>query len=204
MNSKEPVQLMVEETTRVSAIIKRICKELKITNEAQWAFYETWNDIDIPGTHGMRKRRVTAKERILDELFLSWEIATRKRYGMVAGLHQDAFKLTLMKATSLGTNRTKDEILLEYAQAVADLTSGRFIPENESEIFDLCALAWFSELMEGEQEEGAPPLQSSDVSMSVSTMQGNEMKYLPSTWEERKEAEGAGWCQTVATVFSQL
>jgi len=42
------------------------------------------------------------------------------------------------------------------------------------------------------------------VSMSVSTMQGNEMKYLPSTWEERKEAEGAGWCQTVATVFSQL
>ena len=52
----------------------------------------------------MRKRRVTAKERVLDELMLSWEIATRKRYGMVAGLNEDAFKLTLMKATSLVPN----------------------------------------------------------------------------------------------------
>ena len=63
-----------------------------MTNSSQWAFYESWDAIDIPGTHGMRKRRCTAKERVLDELMLSWEIATRKRYGMVAGLDDDALR----------------------------------------------------------------------------------------------------------------
>ena len=175
-----------------------------MTNSSQWAFYESWDAIDIPGTHGMRKRRCTAKERVLDELMLSWEIATRKRYGMVAGLDDDAFKLTLMKATSLKPQATtKDETLLEYAQAVADVTSGRFVPETEQELFDLCALAWFKELMEGEQEEGAPPLASTDVSMSATTMAGNELKYLPASWESRKEAEAATWATTVATNFTQ-
>jgi hypothetical protein len=88
----------------------------------------------------------------------------------VAALYEDAFKLTLLKATSLTpSSRTRDEIALEYAQAVGDVTSGRFVPEEESEIFDLCALAWFKELVEEPVDEGAPALTSADVAMSAAT-----------------------------------
>jgi len=204
-NLAEPVTLMVEETTRVFAMVKRLCKELRVQNEYQWAFYETWADIDIPGTHGMRRRRCTAKERVLDELFLSWEIATRKRYGMVASLNDNAFKLTLCKATSLvPNNRTKEEINLEYAQALSDVCGSRFVPENESELFDLCALAWFKELMEADQEEGAPPLASTDVAMTPAVMQDHELKYLPASWAARLPDEGETWRTTVSENFVKI
>jgi len=58
--------------------------------------------------------------------------------------------------------------------------------------------------MISEQEEGAPPLQSTEVSMSTATMQGQELKYLPAAWEDRLAAEGSQWCQKVATCFTQL
>jgi len=78
------------------------------------------------------------------------------------------------------------------------------VPEDESEIFDLCALAWFKELMMADQEEGAPPMQSTDVSMNAATMEGKEMKYLPASWQDRLEAEGATWRSTVATSFTKI
>jgi len=205
MNDPLPIQMMIEETAKVGTLIKRLCKELKINNEYQWALFETWSDMDIPGTHGMRRRRVTNRERVLDELLLSWEIATRKRYGFVSGLHEAAFKVTLCKATSMcPNNRSRDEIMLEYAQAVEDLRAGRFVPENENELFDLCALAYFKELMEGEQEEGAPPLASTDVSFAPALMGENELKYLPVSWEPRLVAEKDSWAASVTAAFPKL
>jgi len=205
MNDPLPIQMQVEETAKIGIVIKRLAKELKIANEYQWALFETWADIDIPGTNGMRRRRATNRERVIDELLLSWEVATRKRYGFVAALSETAFKITLCKATSMCPNpRSKDEIGLEYAQAVADVTSGRFVPTSEQESFDMCALSWFKVLMEGEQEEGAPPLASTDVAMTAAVMQDKEMDYLPATWEPRLLAERDSWGQTVAESFKAI
>jgi len=87
---------------------------------------------------------------------------------------------------------------------VEDLRAGRFVPENENELFDMCALSYFKELMEGEQEEGAPPLASTDVSFAPALMGENELKYLPVSWEPRVAAETDSWAASVTAAFPKL
>lgn len=60
----------------------------------------------------------------------------------------------MRKVTSLLPQaRTKKEQQLEFCQAMSDLREGRFTSPDNSEIFDLAALAIFKDLKEGMTEE---------------------------------------------------
>ena len=60
------------------------------------------------------------------------QVATRLRWGMVAAMPEGAFKLVLRKATSLTpTVRAKEELLLEYKQAIINYQDGTFTFEEK-------------------------------------------------------------------------
>lgn len=94
--------------------------------------------------------------------------------------------------------------MLEYAQALEDMKSGRFHPADESETFDLCALSWFIEMYTEASEEGGTTLASTDINMTAATMMDNELKYLPYSFADQVKKKGEEWCGAVATAFQQI
>ena len=77
-----------------------------------------WDYPDLPGMPGMKERKVPNMEVLLDQTMLKWEVATRVRWGMVAAMPENSFKLVLRKSSSLTpTTRSKEELSLEYRQA---------------------------------------------------------------------------------------
>ena len=159
LNGETSRQLINENTVCVN-LVKRMCKEFSINNDEQWGLYELWDHADIPGMPGMRERKVPNMESLLDQTMLKWEVATRIRWGMVAAMPDSSFKLVLRKASSLTPNtRSKEELSLEYNQAMQDYKGGLFtleekaegnnkegrLLEEEGEVWDMAACAAFKD-----------------------------------------------------------
>ena len=140
-------QLINENSVCVN-LVKRMCKDLNINNPGEWGLYEVWDHPDLPEMPGMRERKIPNNEELLDQTILKWEVATRLRWGMVAAMPETSFKLVLKKSTSLTPNtRAKEELQLEYKQALINYQSGDFtFEEKEGENGE--------KLSDGKLEEG--------------------------------------------------
>ena len=211
LNGETSKQLINENTVCVN-LVKRMCKESSINNDEQWGLYELWDHPDIPGMPGMRERKVPNMESLLDQTMLKWEVATRIRHGMVAAMPENSFKLVLRKASSLTPNtRSKEELALEYNQAMQDFKGGLFaleekegnkegrLSEDESEVWDMAACAAFKDAFDkrlqeasaAEEEGGLTAersrelqrmLETSITDMEPSDLDGQESLYLPEAW----------------------
>ena len=91
------------------------------------------------------------------------QVATRLRFGMVAAMADDSFRLVLKKTTSLNpTVRAKEELQLEFSQAMINYRDGTFtfeeregidgakgndgiFTEEQDEVWDLAACATFKD-----------------------------------------------------------
>jgi len=127
MVNGEVTRQLINENSVCVNLVKRMCKDLNINNPTEWGLYEVWSHPDIPELPGLTERKIPNNEELLDQTILKWEVATRLRVGMVAGMAENAFKLVLKKGTSLcpGT-RNKEELQLEYEQALCDYRDGTF------------------------------------------------------------------------------
>jgi len=126
----EVTRQLVSENSVCHNLIRRMCKDLNINNPGEWGLYELWDHADLPDMPGMKERKIPNNEEIVDQTILKWEVATRLRWGMVAAMPEDSFKLILKKATSLTpTVRAKEELHLEYRQAWNNYTDGTFTLE---------------------------------------------------------------------------
>jgi len=211
LNGETSRQLINENTVCVN-LVKRMCKELSINNDAEWGLYEMWDHADIPGMPGMKERKVPNMESLLDQTILKWEVATRIRFGMVAAMPETSFKLVLRKASSLTpTTRSKEELALEYNQAMQDYKGGLFaleekesnkegaLTEEEDEVWDMAACAAFKDAFDkrlaeasAAEEEGdltaersrelQRMLETSITDMEPADLEGFENLYLPARW----------------------
>ena len=124
-------QLINENSVCVN-LVKRMCKDLSINNPGEWGLYEVWDYADMPDMPGMRERKIPNNEELLDQTMLKWEVATRLRWGMLAAMPETSFMLVLKKATSLApTVRAKEELQLEYNQALLNYRDGTFTFEEK-------------------------------------------------------------------------
>jgi len=211
LNGETSRQLINENTVCVN-LVKRMCKEFSINNDGEWGLYELWDHPDIPGMPGMKERKVPNMESLLDQTILKWEVATRIRHGMVAAMPETSFKLVLRKASSLTpTTRSKEELALEYNQAMQDYKGGLFaleekeankegtLTEEEDEVWDMAALSAFKDAFDkrlaeasaAEEEGGLTAersrelqrmLETSITDMEPADLEGTENLYLPAAW----------------------
>jgi len=161
----------------------------------------------------MKERKVPNMEVLLDQTMLKWEVATRIRWGMVAAMPETAFKLVLRKSSSLApVNRAKEEMALEYRQALLDFKEGAFnldekpdegkdgaLTEEEDEVWDLAACAAFKDAFDKRLAEAAAAeeegnltaerarelqrmLEHNITDMDPSDIDGMEAEYLPAFW----------------------
>ena len=211
VNGEVSRQLINENTVCVN-LVKRMCKEYSLNNDGEWGLYELWEHPDIPGMPGMRERKVPSMEVLLDQTMLKWEVATRVRWGMVAAMPETSFKLVLRKSSSLTPQtRSKEELSLEYRQAIIDYRDGSFaldekegnleglLMEDEEEVWDMAACAAFKDAFDkrlaeasaAEEEAGMTAerarelqrmLEHNITDMEPSDLEGMEAEYLPSAW----------------------
>jgi len=140
------------ENTHGRDVARFMCKKHGLNNETEWGLLELW---DHPGIAGnMTERKLPGDELLLDQTLVNWERAARIRFGIISQVPASSFRLVMRKVTSLLPQaRTKKEQQLEFCQAMSDLREGRFTSPDNSEIFDLAALAIFKDLKEGMTEE---------------------------------------------------
>jgi len=183
---------------------------------------------------GLRERKLPAGEAVVDQTMLKWEVATRARYGMVAALPETHFKLTLRKFTSLvGTTRAKEEMTLEYQQALTNFKEGSFCVEGDDgevvrpdesneEVWDLAAWAAFKEafdtrLKNAQAEEAEGDLNAERIreiqrmlEQSIEELDPNDLKdregeYLPRAWWDGEEGGKLDeWRKKICTRFKEL
>jgi len=142
---------------------------------------------------------------------LKWEVATRNRFGMVAAMPESSFKFELRKASGLApATRSKEEVALEYQQAMSNYLSGVFTAPTENdkmgamtpemeETWDFAACAAFKDAFEkrlaeaakAEEEAGltaerqreiARELEHNIRDMDPEDLEGKESQYLPAAW----------------------
>jgi len=212
LNGEVSRQLINENTVCVN-LVKRMCKEFSLNNDGEWGLYELWDYPDLPGMPGMRERKVPNMEVVLDQTMLKWEVATRVRWGMVAAMPETAFRLVLRKSSSLTpTTRSKEELALEYRQAMLDYKEGSFtldekpekgkdgaLTQAEDEVWDLAACAAFKDAFDKRLAEAAAAeeegnltaerarelqrmLEHNITDMDPSDIDGMEAEYLPVAW----------------------
>jgi len=140
-------------------------------------------------------------------------VATRVRWGMVAAMPETAFKLVLRKSSSLcPATRSKEELSLEYRQAMLDYQDGSFhldpdaeknpdgeLKEDEDEVWDMAACAAFkdsfdkrlAEAAAAEEEGGLTAerarelqraLEHNITDMDPDDIKDKEEDYLPAGW----------------------
>ena len=169
----ETTRQLINENSVCANLVKRMCKDLNINNPTEWGLYEVWDYPDIPDMAGMRERKIPNSEELLDQTVLKWEVATRLRWGMVAAMPEESFKLVLKKATSLTpTVRAKEELQLEYSQALINYQDGTFtfeervgteekldtggmLSEDIDEVWDLAACAAFKDAFDKRLKEAS-------------------------------------------------
>ena len=211
LNGEVSRQLINENTVCVN-LVKRMCKEFSLNNDTEWGLYELWDYPDLPGMPGMKERKVPNMEVLLDQTMLKWEVATRIRWGMVAAMPENSFKLVLRKSSSLTpTTRSKEELSLEYRQAMIDFREGAFaleeseanpdglLTEEQEEVWDLAACAAFKDAFDkrlaeaaaAEEEGGLTAerarelqrmLEHNITDMEPGDLDGMEAEYLPASW----------------------
>ena len=174
---------------------------------------EQWDRPDLPGMPGVVERKIPLTEALLDQTVLKWEVATRQRFGMVAAVPESSFKIVLRKSTGLTpATRSKEELALEYEQAMADLRAGRLtvvsgehgeiqtsLTEDSPEAWDIAACAAFKDAFDKrlqeasrEEEEGGltaerqreiqRALEHDIRDMDPGDLDGKERDYLPESW----------------------
>ena len=137
-----------DENTRARDVIRTICKKDMLNNESEWGLVERWDHPGIPGN--LTERKIPNDELLLDVTLMNWEQAARRRFGIVSVVPHSTFTLLMRKVSSLLPQvRSKKEQQLEFCQAMSDVKEGRFVTADQSEIFDLAALAVFKDLREG-------------------------------------------------------
>ena len=203
VNGESSRQLINENTICVN-LVKRMCKEFSVNNDTEWALYEIWKDPDIPGMPGMLERKVPNNEVILDQTILKWEVATRIRWGMVAAMPDQSFQFSLRKVSSLTTStRSKEELALEYKQAVVDYRNGTFCIDNGNsettpldpagtEVWDMAACAAFKDafdkrLKEAQEEEEGGELNAERQREIQRMLEHNITDIDPVDLEKREE-----------------
>jgi len=216
VNGEVSRQLINENTVCVN-LVKRMCKEFALNNDGEWGLYEQWDFPDLPGMPGMRERKVPNMEVLLDQTMLKWEVATRVRWGMVAAMPENSFKLVLRKSSSLTpTTRSKEELALEYRQALIDYREGVFTMEEPAEltpegdeVWDMAACAAFKDAFDkrlaeaaAAEEEGGltaersrelqRTLEHNIVDMDPADLDGVEPDYLPAAWWSGAEGGEVG------------
>jgi len=163
------------ENTHGRDVARFMCKKHGLNNETEWGLLELW---DHPGIAGnMTERKLPGDELLLDQTLVNWERAARIRFGIISQVPASSFRLVMRKVTSLLPQaRTKKEQQLEFCQAMSDLREGRFTSPDNSEIFDLAALAIFKDLKEGMTEEE----QDDDLVLEEGQLTDQLHNYLPS------------------------
>jgi len=232
LNGEVSRQLINENTVCVN-LVKRMCKEFALNNDGEWGLYELWEHPDLPGMPGMRERKVPNMEVLLDQTMLKWELATRLRWGMVAAMPENAFRLVLRKASSLcPTTRSKEELALEYRQAIIDYREGAFTVDDPNEltaegeeVWDLAACAAFKDAFDkrlaeaaaAEEEGGLTAERSRELQrelehniqeLDAADIDGKEQNYLPAAWwpegEELPKTALGEWRKKICEKFRTL
>jgi len=210
LNGEVSRQLINENTVCIN-LVKRMCKEFSINNDGEWGLYELWDYPDLPGMPGMKERKVPNMEVLLDQTMLKWEVATRIRWGMVAAMPESSFKLVLRKTSSLTpTTRSKEELSLEFRQAMIDYKDGAFtlteaedsiLKADDAEVWDLAACAAFKDAFDkrlaeaaaAEEEGGLTAERARELQRALehniqevdqADIEGLESEYLPAAWFE--------------------
>ena len=207
----EVTRQLINENTLCVTLVKRMCKEFSLNNDSEWGLYEIWNFAGIPGMPGLKERKVPNNELLLDQTMLKWEASTRNRFGMVAAMPENSFRFELRKASGLvRVTRSKEEVALEFAQAMNDFRDGNFTSPSESnksgvltedhdEAWDIAACAAFKDAFEkrvadaakAEDEEGLTAerqreimreLEHNITDMDPEDLEGKEHSYLPAAW----------------------
>jgi len=232
LNGEVSRQLINENTVCVN-LVKRMCKEFALNNDGEWGLYELWDYPDLPGMPGMRERKVPNMEVLLDQTMLKWEVATRVRWGMVAAMPENSFKLVLRKSSSLTpTTRSKEELALEYRQALIDYREGNFSMEDPvelsaegDEVWDMAACAAFKDAFDkrlaeaaaAEEEGGLTAERSRELQRMLehsihdidpADLDGVEAEYLPALWwamgGEVEKSTLADWRKKICDHFHTL
>jgi len=224
---------LINENTVCANLVKRMCKEFALNNDGEWGLYEMWDTPDIPGMPGMRERKVPNMEVLLDQTMLKWEVATRTRWGMVAAMPENAFRLVLRKSSSLTpVTRSKEELALEYRQALLDYREGAFTTDDPvelttegEEVWDLAACAAFKDAFDkrlaeaaaAEEEGGLTAERSRELQrelehniqeLDAADIDGKEKEYLPASWfpaeEEVPKTALGEWRKKICDKFHSL
>jgi len=220
LNGEVSRQLINENTVCVN-LVKRMCKEFSLNNDGEWGLYELWDYPDLPGMPGMKERKVPNMEVLLDQTMLKWEVATRVRWGMVAAMPENSFRLVLRKSSSLTpTTRSKEELSLEYRQAMIDYREGAFtldtgdgthdgrLEQTEDEVWDMAACGAFKDAFDkrlaeaaaAEEEGGLTAERARELQrmlehnindMDPADLEGQESEYLPAFWFAESEPSKA-------------
>jgi hypothetical protein len=222
---------IINEQTICGNLVKRMCKEFAIANDGEWGLYELWDQPDLPGMPGMKERKVPNMEVLLDQTMLKWEVATRIRWGMVAAMPESSFKLVLRKSSSLTpATRSKEEMALEYRQAIIDYREGAFTTENANEltaegqeVWEIACLAAFKDAFDkrlaeaaAQEEEGgltaerqrelARTLEHNIQEIDPADIDGRETEYLPAAWfqEEVEKPKKLAWRKKICEKFHEI
>ena len=141
LDGSAPLLYKPHDSSRCGDLLRFACKTLQLHNAHEWGVHEVWDRPNMKG--GASERRVPKHELLLDRTLLSWELAHRRRAGMVARCAASCYRLVLCKV-ALGApmaSPVPKENALEYAQALTDVTEGRFSAVADDDVYDLAALA---------------------------------------------------------------
>ena len=153
LDGSAAIDYKADDSSRCGDLLRYACKHLGLSQVSEWGLHEVWDHAGMKG--GASERRVPKHEILMDRTLLGWELAHRKRVGMVAKASRYSYRLVLCKV-ALGApmaSPVPKESQLEYAQALADVTEGRFLSVAKEDLYDLAALAVVASMGKGATDE---------------------------------------------------